>query len=118
MVGIVNIGFLFRDFLNNVQYSGKGSLKKNKITILLFVDSPPPPPKVWKIKVPLKMILKCQNTFWGNKFFLQFSPKNDLPTHKNLKFWSLVSVILTLEGVFRGHLTTEIGKRAFQSSPE
>ena len=48
------------------------------------------------------MILSCQNTFRGKK----------------LKFWSLVRVILTLEGVFRGNLTTGTRKRAFQSSPE
>ena len=44
------------------------------------------------------MILRSQNTFWGEKLFLQFSPENDLSTNKNLKFWSLVSGILTLEG--------------------
>ena len=74
--------------------------------------------KVSRISLPLKMILRSQNTFWGEKFFLQFSPENDLPTKKNLKFWSLVSGILTLEGVFRGHLTQEIRKRSFQSSPD
>ena len=27
--------------------------------------------------------LKCGNTFWGEKIFLQFHPENDLPTCKN-----------------------------------
>ena len=63
----------------------KGSLQKNIKNVDFFHTSRTPP-------------LKCGNTFWGAKHFLQFYPENDLPTNKNLKFWSLVSGIITLEG--------------------
>ena len=67
----------------------KASLRKALKKLWIFPHFLyPQPPKVRKIKVPLKMILKCQNTFWVQKI-LQFPPENDLPTHKNLKFWSL-----------------------------
>ena len=36
--------------------------------------------------------------FLGKENFLKFSPENYLLTHKNLKFWSLLRGILTLEG--------------------
>ena len=51
----------------------------------------PPPPKCGPKQVPLKMILRCQNTFWEKIFFHQFPPENDLPTQKKLKI--LVSVV-------------------------
>jgi len=35
----------------------------------------------------------------GGGNFLQFSPENDLPTHKNLKFWSLVTFYFLLNPV-------------------
>ena len=44
------------------------------------------------------MILKVSKHILGEQNFLQISPENDLPTHKNLKFWSVVRDILTLEG--------------------
>ena len=53
----------------------KGSLQKKKIKSVDFFHpsrAPPPSPP-----------LKCGNTFFGGKFFLQFFPGNDLPTHKN-----------------------------------
>ena len=64
------------------------AFKKQNKKCGFFPQLPDPPP------------LKCGNTFWGDKKILKFSPKNDLPTHKNSKFWSLVSVrgIPTLEG--------------------
>ena len=73
------------------------AFKKKSVDFFHTSQTPPPPPKVWKIKVPLKM-KNVKTHFWGNKKFLLFSPENDLPTQKKLEFWSLVRGIITLEG--------------------